>query len=99
VLLTKLLNSFSGSEYSEMNVSCRLYHSFDRLFFYWLLYGPCGFSYKLLFNFNKRIGDSLSASTKRRSRPHTLVTASGCTFLVGEDKCSSLICAKSNLEG
>ncbi|KAG0568484.1 hypothetical protein KC19_6G022400 [Ceratodon purpureus] len=101
VLLSEQLDCYSCASpvNSEANVSSRLIQSFTRLFDTWTKYGPCEFTYKLLFNLNERTGDSFSGSTKRRSRPVTLVTASGCTFLVGEDKCANLTDAKSDLEG
>jgi len=49
------------------------------------------------FNCNETTTGSCSSSTKERSRPDTLLTASGCTFLIGEDKLSSLSDAEGDL--
>ncbi|CAK9191076.1 unnamed protein product [Sphagnum troendelagicum] len=63
---------------------CRSYSSYE-------------FTYQFFFNCNETTAGSCSSSTKERSRPDTLLTASGCTFLIGEDKLSSLSDAEGDL--
>ncbi len=60
-------------------------------------YSPSKFTYQFFSYCNERRAGSCSSSTKKRSRPDTLLTASGCTFLIGEDKLSSLSDAEADL--
>ncbi|KAG0592450.1 hypothetical protein KC19_1G252500 [Ceratodon purpureus] len=82
---------------SEMHVSMFVGNIFHDIFWLMEVYSGLQFQYELLFNCNEVTGDSLSGSTRERSRPDTLITASGCTFLVGEDKLSSLTAALEDL--
>ncbi|CAM6013348.1 unnamed protein product [Sphagnum balticum] len=61
------------------------------------LSSPQEFVYQFLFNCNEMTGNSHSRTTRERSRADTLLTVSGCTFLVGEDNLSSLIAAEVDL--
>jgi hypothetical protein len=56
------------------------------------------FPYKLLFNCSEKKTCSNISDTKRKgARPDTLVIASGCTLLIGEDEVSSLRATENDL--
>ncbi|CAM6019566.1 unnamed protein product [Sphagnum balticum] len=95
--LTFALTVSFGPVESEMDVS-----GFVGLFLWQIFglcrsYSPSKFTYQFFSNCNERTAGSRSSSTKKRSRPDTLLTASGCTFLIGEDKLSSLSDAEADL--
>jgi hypothetical protein len=80
-----------------MNTSARIVGFLEDLFHLCKSYSPHKFTYQFFFNCNETTAGSRSSSTKERSRPDTLLTASGCTFLIGEDKLSSLSDAERDL--
>jgi hypothetical protein len=96
VLTCALRDSF-GPVVSEMNVSGLVGLFLPYIFQLCRSYSPYKFTYQFFFNCNARTAGSRSSSTKERSRPDTLLTASGCTFLIGEDKLSSLSDAEGDL--
>jgi hypothetical protein len=96
LLTTALWVSF-GPEVSEMDVSGLVGFFLRYIFVLYRSYSPYKFTYQLFFNCNETTAGSRSSSTKKRSRPDTLLTASGCTFLIGEDKLSSLSDAEADL--
>lgn len=51
----------------------------------------------LSFNSTEKARNSFSQTTEPRTRPDTIATASGCTFLVGEDKVDNLHAAEGDL--
>jgi hypothetical protein len=95
-MLTWALSLSFGPVVSEMNTSTRIVGFLVDLFELCRSYSPYEFTYQF-FNCNETTAGSRSSFTKERSRPDTLVTASGCTFLIGENKLSSLSNAKGDL--
>jgi hypothetical protein len=95
-LTTALWVSF-GPVVSEMDVSRFMGFFLLHIFELCRSYSPSKFTYQFFFNCNEKTAGSHSSSTKKRSRPDTLLTASGCTFLIGEDKLSSLSDAEADL--
>ncbi|CAM6044943.1 unnamed protein product [Sphagnum compactum] len=81
---------------SEMDVSGLVGQFLRQIFELCRSYSPSKFTYQFS-NCNETTAGSRSSSTKKRSRPDTLLTASGCTFLIGEDKLSSLSDAEADL--
>jgi hypothetical protein len=96
-MLTWALRLSLGPAVSEMSTSARIVGFLVDLFELCRSYSPCEFTYQFFFNCNETTAGSRSSSTKERSRPDTLLTASGCTFLIGEDKFSSLSDAEGDL--
>jgi hypothetical protein len=86
-----------GPVVSEMNVSGRVARFLEDIFELCTSYSSYEFTYQFFFNCNETTAGSRSSSTKKRSRPDTLLTASGCTFLIGEDMLSSLSDAEADL--
>ncbi|KAH9577158.1 hypothetical protein CY35_01G199400 [Sphagnum magellanicum] len=82
---------------SEMDVSGLVGLFLWQIFELCRSYSPSKFTYQFFSNCNEMTAGSRSSSTKKRSRPDTLLTASGCTFLIGEDKLSSLSDAEADL--
>jgi hypothetical protein len=96
-MLTWALSLSLGPAFSEMNTSAHIVGFLLDLFELCRSYSPYKFTYQFFFNYNEIEAGSRSGSTKQRSRPDTLLTASGCTFLIGEDKLSSLSDAEADL--
>jgi len=80
-----------------MSTSIRIGGFLLDVFYLCRSYSPYQFMYQFFFNCNATTAGSRSSSPKERSRPDTLLTASGCTFLIGEDKFSSLSDAEGDL--
>ncbi|CAK9238755.1 unnamed protein product [Sphagnum troendelagicum] len=97
VVLTVALRVSFGPKVSEMGVSGRAGFFLRDIFELCRSYSPSKFTYQFFSNCNATTAGSRSSSTKERSRPDTLLTASGCTFLIGEDKLSSLSDAEADL--
>jgi hypothetical protein len=97
IMLTWALRHSFGPAASEMNTSARIVCFLQDLFELCRSYSPYKFTYQFFFNCNETTVGSRSSSTKKRSRPDTLLTAYGCTFLIGEDKLSSLSDAEGDL--
>ncbi|CAM6048154.1 unnamed protein product [Sphagnum compactum] len=95
-LTVALRDSFSPV-HTEMDVSGLVGHFLRQIFELCRSYSPSKFTYQFFSNCNETTAGSRSSSTKERSRPDTLLTASGCTFLIGEDKLSSLPDAEADL--
>ncbi|KAH9558299.1 hypothetical protein CY35_06G001100 [Sphagnum magellanicum] len=93
-MLTWALSLPLGPAVSEMSTSARIVGFLLDLFELCRSYSPYKFTYQFFFNCNETTAGSRSSS---RSRPDTLLTASGCTFLIGEDKLSSLFDAEGDL--
>jgi hypothetical protein len=96
-MLTWALSLSLGPAVSEMSTSARIVGFVVDLFELCRSYSPYEFTYQFFFNCNETTAGSRSSSPKERSRPDTLLTASGCTFLIGEDKLSSLSDAEGDL--
>ncbi len=88
--LTFALRVSFGPVVSEMDVSGLVGLCLRHIFELCRSYSPSKFTYQFFSNYNETTTGSRSSSTKKRSRPDTLLIASGCTFLIGEDKLSSL---------
>jgi hypothetical protein len=86
IMLTLALRLSFGPAASEMNTSARIVCFLQDLFELCRSYSPYKFTYQFFFNCNETTAGSRSSSTKKRSRPDTLLTAYGCTFLIGEDQ-------------
>jgi hypothetical protein len=95
--LTFALTVSFGPVVSEMDVSGFVGLFLRQIFGLCRSYSPSKFTYQFFSNCNERTAGSRSSSRKKRSRPDTLLTASGCTFLIGEDKLSSLSDAEADL--
>ncbi|CAK9193437.1 unnamed protein product [Sphagnum troendelagicum] len=95
--LTFALTVSFGPVVSEMDVSGFVGLFLRQIFGLCRSYSPSKFTYQFFSNCNERTAGSRSSSTKKRSRPDTLLTASGCTFLIGGDKLSSLSDAEADL--
>jgi hypothetical protein len=95
--LTYALTVSFGPVVSEMDVSCFVGQFLRKIFELCRSYSPSKFTYQFFSNCNETTAGNHSSSTKKRSRPDTLLTASGCTFLIGEDKLSSLSDAEADL--
>jgi hypothetical protein len=97
VVLTVALRVSFGPEVSEMGVSGRAGSFLRDIFELCRSYSPSKFTYQFFSDCNATTAGRRSSSTEERSRPDTLLTASGCTFLIGEDKLSSLSDAEADL--
>ncbi|CAN5977135.1 unnamed protein product [Sphagnum jensenii] len=97
VVLSVVLRDSFGPKVSEMGVSGRAGFFLRDIFELCRSYNPSKFTYQFFSDCNATTAGSRSSSTKERSRPDTLLTASGCTFLIGEDKLSSLSDAEADL--
>ncbi|KAH8966001.1 hypothetical protein BDL97_03G000300 [Sphagnum fallax] len=95
--LTVALRASFSPVVSEMDVSRLVGFFLPHIFDLCRSYSPSKFTYQFFFNCNETKAGSRSSSTKKRSRPDTLLTASGCTFLIGEDKLFSLSDAEADL--
>jgi hypothetical protein len=93
-LLTSVLRVSFGRVVSETYISARIVAFLEDIFELCRSYSPYRFTYQFFFNCNEPTAGS---STKERSRPDTLLTAYECTFLIGEDKLSSLSDAEGDL--
>jgi hypothetical protein len=80
-----------------MYISTRIVAFLQDIFELCRFYSSYEFTYQFFFNCNETTAGSRSSFTKKRSRPDTLLAASGCTFLIGEDKFSSLSDAEDDL--
>jgi hypothetical protein len=96
-LLTSALRVSFGRVVSETYISARIVAFLEDIFELCRSYSPYKFIYQFFFKCNEPTAGSRSSSTKERSRPGTLLTASECTFLIGEDKLSSLSDAEGDL--
>ncbi len=83
-MLTWSLSLSLGPAVSEMNTSARVVGFLVDLFELCRSCSPYEFTYQFFFNCNETTAGSRSGSTKERSRPDTLLTASGCTFLIAQ---------------
>ncbi|KAG0563060.1 hypothetical protein KC19_8G002200 [Ceratodon purpureus] len=82
---------------TELDTRILVAHSFGLFFGIFDEYTKYRFELTLAFNSTKKKLHGYSETTEARSRPHTLLTASRCTFLVGEDKLHGLHAAEADL--
>lgn len=81
-----------------MDTSISITYILRRLFYLFQKYSSHVFPYKLLFNCSeKKTCSNISDTIRKGARPDTLVIASGCTLLVGEDKLFSLHATENDL--
>lgn len=81
-----------------MDTSISITYILRRLFYLFQKYSSHMFPYKLLFNCSeKKTCSNISDTIRKGARPDTLVIASGCTLLIGEDKVSSLHATENDL--
>jgi hypothetical protein len=84
---------------SKVNISFHIASIFTGLFCSFHYYSWHSFLHELLFNCSERkIGSNVSHTMNKGARCDTLLIASGCTLLIGEDNCSSLQATESILE-
>jgi hypothetical protein len=84
---------------SKVNISFHIASIFTGLFCSFHNYSSHSFLHELLFNCSERkTGSIVSHTINKGARRDTLLIASGCTLLIGEDNCSSLQATESILE-